>query len=59
MFILKEATGRGVSKRFLYDIVANGRNGMDVDKWDFFARDCLHLGLLNMSIFRLPNVILY
>ena len=24
--------------------MANGRNGMDVDKWDFIARDCQHLG---------------
>lgn len=42
---LQASTGRGISKLFLYEIVANGRNGMDVDKWDFFARDCLHLGI--------------
>ena len=26
-------------------IVANKKNGIDVDKWDYFARDCHHLGV--------------
>ena len=26
-------------------IVANKKNGIDVDKWDYFARDCHHLGI--------------
>ena len=26
-------------------IVANKKNGIDVDKWDYFARDCQHLGM--------------
>lgn len=34
-------------KRFLYEIVANKRNGIDVDKWDYFARDCHMLGIKN------------
>ncbi|EGD73143.1 SAM domain-containing protein [Salpingoeca rosetta] len=31
--------GRPESKRFLFDIVANKRNGIDVDKLDYFMRD--------------------
>ncbi|CAL8367959.1 unnamed protein product [Lota lota] len=39
--------GRPKEKSFLYEIVANKRNGIDVDKWDYFARDCHHLGIKN------------
>ncbi|XP_071777168.2 deoxynucleoside triphosphate triphosphohydrolase SAMHD1-like [Centroberyx gerrardi] len=39
--------GRSEDKSFLYEIVANKRNGIDVDKWDYFARDCYHLGIQN------------
>ncbi|PIK47804.1 putative deoxynucleoside triphosphate triphosphohydrolase SAMHD1, partial [Apostichopus japonicus] len=39
--------GRGKDKSYLYEIVANKRNGIDVDKWDYFARDSLHLGIPN------------
>lgn len=39
--------GRGKEKSFLYEIVANKRNGIDVDKWDYFARDCHMLGIKN------------
>ncbi|XP_073539827.1 deoxynucleoside triphosphate triphosphohydrolase SAMHD1-like isoform X2 [Phyllobates terribilis] len=39
--------GRGKDKSFLYEIVANQKNGMDVDKMDYFARDCYHLGMRN------------
>ncbi|XP_061113207.1 deoxynucleoside triphosphate triphosphohydrolase SAMHD1-like [Conger conger] len=39
--------GRPEAKSFLYEIVANKRNGIDVDKWDYFARDCYHLGIQN------------
>uniref|UniRef100_A0A672LDA9 HD/PDEase domain-containing protein n=1 Tax=Sinocyclocheilus grahami TaxID=75366 RepID=A0A672LDA9_SINGR len=37
--------GRTEDKAFLYEIVANKRNGIDVDKWDYFARDCHYLGI--------------
>ncbi|XP_025075972.1 deoxynucleoside triphosphate triphosphohydrolase SAMHD1-like [Pomacea canaliculata] len=37
--------GRPKEKAFLYDIVANKRNGIDVDKWDYISRDSLHLGM--------------
>ncbi|CAI8021437.1 Deoxynucleoside triphosphate triphosphohydrolase SAMHD1, partial [Geodia barretti] len=42
-----EYKGRPVSKSFLYEIVANKGTGVDVDKWDYFARDCHHLGIPN------------
>ncbi|KAH9490959.1 SAM domain and HD [Bulinus truncatus] len=39
--------GRQEHKHYLYEIVSNKRNGIDVDKWDYFARDCHHLGIKN------------
>ncbi|XP_060772817.1 deoxynucleoside triphosphate triphosphohydrolase SAMHD1-like [Neoarius graeffei] len=36
-------------KDFLYEIVANKRTGIDVDKWDYFARDSYHLGIPTSS----------
>jgi HD superfamily phosphohydrolase len=38
---------RSNKKSFLYEIVANKRTEVDVDKWDYFARDCHHLGMKN------------
>ncbi|KAI4892676.1 hypothetical protein NFI96_028025 [Prochilodus magdalenae] len=34
--------GRPEEKSFLYQIVANKKNGIDVDKWDYFARQVDH-----------------
>ncbi|KAM8753761.1 deoxynucleoside triphosphate triphosphohydrolase SAMHD1-like [Acanthopagrus schlegelii] len=44
--------GRGQEKSFLYEIVSNKRNGIDVDKFDYFARDCHHLGMKNNFDYR-------
>ncbi|XP_055022361.1 deoxynucleoside triphosphate triphosphohydrolase SAMHD1 isoform X1 [Boleophthalmus pectinirostris] len=44
--------GRTQDKSFLYEVVANKRNGIDVDKWDYFARDCYHLGIQNNFDYR-------
>ena len=32
-------------KLFLYEVVANARNSVDVDKFDYISRDCLNLGM--------------
>ncbi|XP_052402723.1 uncharacterized protein LOC127949450 [Carassius gibelio] len=35
------------NKSFLCDVVANNLNGIDVRRWDYFARDCYYLGIPN------------
>ena len=36
---------RADGRMWMYDIVANKRNSIDVDKWDYLARDCYNLGI--------------
>ena len=33
--------------RISFQVVANKNNGIDVDKWEYFARDSLMLGVSN------------
>ena len=35
----------GLPKWFLYEIVSNKRSGIDCDKFDYFARDCVNVGV--------------
>lgn len=37
--------GLPATKRFLFEIVSNHRNGIDVDKFDYFRRDAFHLNI--------------
>jgi HD superfamily phosphohydrolase len=41
----KHIKGRPVEKAWLYEIVSNWRSGIDVDKFDYFRRDALYLGI--------------
>ncbi|KAF4074640.1 hypothetical protein AMELA_G00241610 [Ameiurus melas] len=36
---------RHKEKSYLYEIVANKHTGIDVDKMDYFSRDCHHVGM--------------
>ncbi|KAI9026808.1 hypothetical protein DFJ74DRAFT_661910 [Hyaloraphidium curvatum] len=38
---------------FLFDIVANKRNSIDTDKWDYITRDCRNLNMPGYDIERL------
>lgn len=43
--LIKKTDEKQRKKPFLYEIIANGLNKIDVDKWDYFSRDCHMLGL--------------
>lgn len=42
---LRSKCGRNKDKSFLFEIVSNFRTQIDVDKWDYFARDAHNLGI--------------
>ncbi|KAK2841774.1 hypothetical protein Q5P01_011974 [Channa striata] len=42
-----QSEGRTKGKSFLFEIVSNELNDIDVDKFDYFARDCHYLGIQN------------
>jgi HD superfamily phosphohydrolase len=42
---LNESSTMSDGRMWLFDIVANRRNSIDVDKWDYLARDCYCLGI--------------
>lgn len=44
---LKTTVYGKTKKMFLYEIINNKRNEIDVDKWDYIARDCHMLGIGN------------
>lgn len=45
-------------RKYLFDIVANKRNSVDVDKFDYLARDCFHVGFkIDMMTNRCGNII--
>ncbi len=46
-----ESSGSGSRRGYLKEIVANARNSVDVDKFDYIQRDCQNCGLKNSADF--------
>ncbi|KAI9189692.1 hypothetical protein H9P43_001125 [Blastocladiella emersonii ATCC 22665] len=42
---LIDGTPQTSERKFLYQVVANKQNSVDVDKFDYLVRDCLNVGL--------------
>lgn len=38
------------TKKWIYQIVANKKNSIDVDKFDYICRDSYHLGIKSASV---------
>ncbi|CAO3569311.1 unnamed protein product [Mortierella alpina] len=43
--IMGEQRGNSLRPAFLFDIVSNKRNSLDVDKYDYLQRDCYNVGI--------------
>lgn len=43
--ILGDTSGVDPSRWFLFQVVNNRQSGLDVDKWDYYSRDCHAVGL--------------
>lgn len=43
--IMGERRGNSQRNGFLFDIVSNKRNSLDVDKYDYLQRDCYNIGI--------------
>ncbi|KAG0300533.1 SAM domain and HD, partial [Dissophora globulifera] len=43
--IMGERRGNDQRQAFLFDIVSNKRNSLDVDKYDYLQRDCYNVGI--------------
>uniref|UniRef100_A0A3Q2E9V7 Deoxynucleoside triphosphate triphosphohydrolase SAMHD1-like n=1 Tax=Cyprinodon variegatus TaxID=28743 RepID=A0A3Q2E9V7_CYPVA len=46
-YLIRPPSNPSEKRYILYEIVSNERNKIDVDKWDYFARDCHYLGMKN------------
>ena len=42
---IADAQPAGDGRQYLHEIVANGRNGLDVDKYDYLSRDAYCCGV--------------